>query len=546
MANKVLQLKRSIVKNTYAEALTALKAALAAGKDGEPIIARYKDGEDEHVILGIVSSNGKYEIWDNAAGNEALKNAIEALDAEVESSNGSFVKVKVTEVDGKITAVAVTETDIAKASDLTQEIADRKAAIEALDYTDTAEDNKFVTEVSEKDGVISVKRAQPTAAGVAATAIDGSATKVAVTGSDVAAQIDSIAQSLKSIQDNAAKYKVVALTADEIAVLSDGANVKEAYKVMSYTGNWDDATDKAQVGETIKVYKDATLKSASFANQTLTLTYVLADGSESVVPIDMSQLVLETEVENGIQAVDHKLSIKLDTNGDDTGDGKFLTVGAEGLKLDGVTDAINAAVERLDVTDTAVEHKFVTAVSETDGKIAVTREQPTAADVAATAIAAGDATVAIAGTDVKTQIENIGKAIKTEENARKTVIEALDDEDDAVAGSVVTAVVQTDGKVGTSTKSQLQAVVLTGFTGNTTKTGDIAAADTLADALNKLQNKANGGLDEVEAGNGITVSTKADKKQTVTAKTVANDPIIEVTASGIGTKEDALFDCGEY
>ena len=46
-----------------------------------------------------------------------------------------------------------------------------------------------------------------------------------------------------------------------------------------------------------------------------------------------------------------------------------------------VADAIKAAVEALDVTDTVVEHQFVTAVSEVDGKISVTRAALTAADI---------------------------------------------------------------------------------------------------------------------------------------------------------------------
>lgn len=491
MANKVLKLKRSVLKSSYDEALSALKGALAAGADGEPIVARYTEDGEEHVILGIVSTKDKYEIFDNKAMGD----------------------------------------DIAK-------------AIAALDFTDTAETNKFVTKVSEVNGVISVERARPTAANVAATAITGDTTKVAVTGDDVKAQIESIATTLKTVQDNAAKYKVIKYSDPEAA--AKGSNVKEAYKVVSYVGEWNAETNPGtQVGDDILIYKDQTLKSAVFANQILTLTYILADGSESPVNIDMSSIIIETEVENGIQTVDHKLSIKLDTNGDDTGTGKFLTVGADGLKLDGVTDAINSAVNALDVADTAVEHKFVTAVSETNGKIDVSREQPTAADIATTAIAAGDATVAIAGTDAKTQIENIGKAIKTEEKARIAAIGALDKADAAVSGQFVDAVSEADGVI-TVNRSNVGTAVIAGFETDATATGTIAATDTLSAALNKLQNKADGGLDAVEAGNGISVGTKTNKKQTITAVAVTDDPVIEVTVNGIGTKEDALFDCGTF
>ena len=51
-----------------------------------------------------------------------------------------------------------------------------------------------------------------------------------------------------------------------------------------------------------------------------------------------------------------------------------------------VADSIAAAINALDVTDAAVEHQFVTAVSETDGKISVTRAALTAADIPALGI----------------------------------------------------------------------------------------------------------------------------------------------------------------
>lgn len=46
-----------------------------------------------------------------------------------------------------------------------------------------------------------------------------------------------------------------------------------------------------------------------------------------------------------------------------------------------VAHSIKTAIEGLDVTDAAVEHQFVTVVSETDGVISVTRAQPVIADV---------------------------------------------------------------------------------------------------------------------------------------------------------------------
>lgn len=79
-----------------------------------------------------------------------------------------------------------------------------------------------------------------------------------------------------------------------------------------------------------------------------------------------------------------------------------------------ITDSINA----LDVADTAVANQYVTSVSETDGKIKVTRKRPTASEISNTAITASTTQVGLAGTDVQTTIGNIATAIKSEQTAR--------------------------------------------------------------------------------------------------------------------------------
>ena len=91
-----------------------------------------------------------------------------------------------------------------------------------------------------------------------------------------------------------------------------------------------------------------------------------------------------------------------------------------------VYTAIDDAVKALDVTDTAVAGSYVTEVSETDGKISVTRE---AADAAPTASS-------------KKMVESGGVY-----SAIDDAVKALDVTDTAVAGSYVTEVSETDGKI---------------------------------------------------------------------------------------------------
>ena len=413
-------LRNQTLYATHEEALNAINAKAQELGDGELWIATYGKNPNAKSILALKRTDG-LTVFDNDASSATITAAINALDATVGSTtvdNGKHVAVQVVETDGVLTSLTINEKDIASASLLgttsdtaskqtafgyiAKEVADRTAAIQALDKADTPVAKNFVTSVSETDGIISVKRGAVTSTDKTITLTDG-----ADGGINLAVNVDgttivkndtngtlSVASSALTqyVGDKAIKVSNVnegnektislvipngekVLSQDATGLFTtialkkldkpSSANIREEYELQGVNGQ--------KLGtDTIKVYKDQTLKSATFSNQILTLTYILADGSESAVNIDMSSLVLETEVENGIQAVDHKLSIKLDTTGDDTGEGKFLTVGADGLKLNGVSTAITNAIKALDVnaqtkTDTA---GFVsTTISETDGKV---------------------------------------------------------------------------------------------------------------------------------------------------------------------------------
>ena len=167
--------------------------------------------------------------------------------------------------------------------------------------------------------------------------IAGSSTSVAVEGTNAAEQIASLATTLKTVQDNASKYKMVALTPQEIAALSD-ENVKEAYKVVSYQGDETAQTVYTQVGDTVKIYKDSSLKEVKLVGQQLMFTYILADGSESTVGVDVSTFLAESEFKDGLKVSSSgEVSIKVDNNSDE-----YISVSENGLKLTGIKDALDS------------------------------------------------------------------------------------------------------------------------------------------------------------------------------------------------------------
>jgi hypothetical protein len=101
-----------------------------------------------------LSFEGTYNAETNKVATETtVSNAIAALDAEVDSSDGTNVQVKVTEVDGKITAVNITDNTV-NATDVSGIV---EGYINGLDVEPISVDTSAtITSISEEDGKISV------------------------------------------------------------------------------------------------------------------------------------------------------------------------------------------------------------------------------------------------------------------------------------------------------------------------------------------------------------------------------------------------------
>lgn len=163
-----------------------------------------------------------------------------------------------------------------------------------------------------------------------------------------------------------ATIKIKPLNSTEIGALSDGANVKEAFKLV---GIGDANITNSSV---IKIYKDTSLLSVKLlhanltvspqlkpsynestnvwtdiasasqteANRALCFAYKTVSGSIEVECIPVGEFLTETEFGKGIGW--NNTSGQVEGVIDPTSE-SFLTVGADGFKLAGVQDAINTA-----------------------------------------------------------------------------------------------------------------------------------------------------------------------------------------------------------
>lgn len=374
--------------------------------------------------------------------------------------------------------------------------------IGAMDLAKVGGTGKFVQSVSQSDGKVSAEAADLNAAAVAATAIEGSGSTVAVAGATVAEQIQSLGQTLKTVEGNAAKYKVVQLTPDEVTALGD-ANVKEAYKVVSYVGADAEGTHYTAVGAPIKIYKDGNLKSATLGdNQELILTYTQADGSDATVKVDFAAIAFNTEFKNGLQvAKNGEISVQVDTASE-----KFLTVGEGGVKLAGVQAAIDAAVAAKNIT--AVGDDYITATA-ADNKVSVRADVQSLTIQkipGANSTIEGVAESLVDGAEVATKVASFTNARISEEIAK------LYSETTSTGGGKVTVKV-------TEVNGKISAV-------NVTET-DIASANALTNEVTR----AKGAEDKIEASVGLAADgsfTAPAGKNYINDATTVMDAVVKL------------------
>lgn len=114
--------------------ITATKKTIQDGTTSQKGVVQLQNSVDSTTTTKAVTPQAVNTAIANeaTARNTAITTAINALDATKTSTDGTNVQVKVTEVDGKITAVNITTDNTASAASLAAETAAREAADNAL------------------------------------------------------------------------------------------------------------------------------------------------------------------------------------------------------------------------------------------------------------------------------------------------------------------------------------------------------------------------------------------------------------------------------
>ena len=343
-----------------------------SNKDGQ--LTTSAENITNRVITGYVEGTDA-----DVAATDTLGQALGKLQKQINSmdytanTGNDKIFTYIAEADGKLTTSAESITsrvitgyaegadaDVAETDTLGQALGKLQKQINSMDKTASSETGKFVRTVAEADGKVSETRGY-------------------IVADDV---------------------KITAATVNE-------ANVKEAWKLVNNEGT--------QLGSTIKIYKDSSLKSVALSGDTSTVgqwlvfTYVLSDGSEDVVAVDVSKFLVQAEFQSGVTADNsgivhgvvsgnsESVVTAYTATGDANGTAKVLGVNGGGFYVNNIQTAINAkvnsAISLLDSSSaTTNAGYYMTGITITDGKVtAIGQAQLTAQE---TELSTGNSTTA--------------------------------------------------------------------------------------------------------------------------------------------------------
>ncbi len=460
------------------------------------------------------------------AETAAREAAITALDATVGGTavaEGKHVAVQVVEENGKLTSLTVTESDIASATGLTAEISAREEADQAINdkigtvgtgttivamISDEANratkaESDLAKRVTANETSINTLKGNATTEGSVAYAVadeqrraEGKESELATSianestarttadtalsnrltviegegegsikkaiadikgtlGETDAKTLAALNKRIDKVVTDAKTYSIAKATDEEVGKL--GTNVKEAYKLID--------EDSKLSGAYIPVYKDSSLKSVALDGQILKFTYILDNGSEDIVGVDVSTFLAESEFANGLQVVNHIVSVKVDATSED-----FLTVGEGGVKLSGVQTAIDTA--KKEVTDSL---DIIKGEETVNGSIKKALKD--AKDYADTQISSLDATV---GSQTVASGKHVAVEVVEENGKLKTL--TVNESDIASATGLTSEINRAKAA------EEANATAIAKLNGNDKTTGSVAKA--VADAKKELLGNA--------------------------------------------------------
>ena len=594
---------------------------LTTEQDGTIILARYGSGNDVKTLAGLVYVNGEnksitiIDVEASSGSVEELRQEINAkLGGGISSANTATAQLEalsggtftpgtsssadtsvegakayaydlIATLDGGVTAE--TGSYVVSVSEVDGKISGTTAELPTVD--DAAVAKKFVIAVDETNGEIAVSRGEITSSAKTIVLNDntdgGVDFDVNIDGESIVKDADgvlSVASTAltqyigdgKTIEISAAdanNNKTVRTLLSISSTTPSEANVREQYNLVNASGE--------TIGAAIKIYKDSSLYRVylGHVDDTITSTedptvvpgtgdtalcfiYYTVNGEYQLVAVDVEDFIEENEFASGITWDDTAkkvIGVVDPTSEKDSNNDSFLTVGANGFKIDGIKDEIDKKlgdiVGNLDATvtgETANQHVSI-SIEELDGKLVqsgLTITESNIANADDLAELSGKTVTAITSTNgsITASIDDAAgcKTYDVETDASKIKMSGLTDVSDTKFSGLTT-----DSSITDAVNGIVEEI--------------IANEDVISDELEELRediDTVSGDVETIEEqyvsgvsvnGNAVTVANHVapisiESSTSAMTATSTEAIVVDTDANGNITLGLANIDCGTY
>lgn len=263
------------------------------------------------------------ESEDRIASDDEIKNIIGDVTSSITSGNTSIVELIKAEANKR------EEEDTKIRESITSETEDRTNAINTEKTARETADNEI-------KGLVSAEESKRTEED----------NKIRAEILTVSSKIDDLTETNKSNVVNVVKVS------DNLP-----ATIRERYKFVK--------SDNTELEQTIDIYKDSSLMNVELQEvdnkKCLVFTYILEDGTEKKITLDVEQLLIESEFQDGLSGVSEDGVIRVKVKIDDSSE-EYLTVSKNGVKLSGINAKLNEINKKIEA-ETSNREQSITDVN---------------------------------------------------------------------------------------------------------------------------------------------------------------------------------------
>ena len=268
-------------------------------------VLRQSTANSDEEIRALITKESE----DRIASDDEIKNIIGDVTSSITSGNTSIVELikaeanKREEEDTKIKELITSETE-ARTEAINTEKTDRENADNEIRNLLSAEESKREEEDNNiKEDIVTIT-----------------------------SKIDGLSDKNKSNVVNVVKVS------DNLP-----ATIRERYKFVK--------SDNTELEQTIDIYKDSSLMNVELqevdSKKCLVFTYILEDGTEKKITLDVEQLLIESEFQDGLSGVSEDGVIRVKVKIDDSSE-EYLTVSKDGVKLSGINAKLNEINKKIE------------------------------------------------------------------------------------------------------------------------------------------------------------------------------------------------------